>query len=83
MPGTDHDPYISGNGCTPAKAELVWQDAMNLVTDIKYNADSNGGNISFKVDRSSIRQGNAVIAIKDVSDAILWLVAYLGYRRRH
>ena len=66
------DPYISGNGCTPAKAELVWQDAMNLVTDIKYNADSNGGNISFKVDRSSIRQGNAVIAIKDVSDAILW-----------
>ena len=57
------DPYISGNGCTPAKAELVWHDAMNLVTDIKYNADSNGGNISFKVDRSSIRQGNAVIAI--------------------
>ncbi len=67
------DPYIANNnGCTPAKAELVWQDAMNLVTDIKYNADSNGGNISFKVDRSSIRQGNAVIAIKDVSDAILW-----------
>ena len=67
------DPYIANNnGCTPAKAELVWQDAMNLVTDIKYNADSNGGNISFKVDRSSIRQGNAVIAIKDASDAILW-----------
>ncbi|WOG11686.1 fimbrillin family protein [Bacteroides caccae] len=66
------DPYISGNGCTPAKAELVWQDAMNLVTDIKYNAGYNGGNISFKVDRSSIRQGNAVIAIKDASDAILW-----------
>ena len=66
------DPYISGNGCTPAKAELVWQDAMNLVTDIEYNAGSNGGNISFKVDRSSIRQGNAVIAIKDASDAILW-----------
>ena len=65
-------PYISGNGCTPAKAELVWQDAMNLVTDIKYNAGYNGGNISFKVDRSSIRQGNAVIAIKDASDAILW-----------
>ena len=66
------DPYISGNGCTPAKAELVWQDTMNLVTDIKYNAGYNGGNISFKVDRSSIRQGNAVIAIKDASDAILW-----------
>ena len=67
------DPYIANNnGCTPVKAELVWQDAMNLVTDIEYNAGSNGGNISFKVDRSSIRQGNAVIAIKDASDAILW-----------
>ena len=67
------NPYIANNnGCTPAKAELVWQDAMNLVTDIEYNAGSNGGNISFKVDRSSIRQGNAVIAIKDASDAILW-----------
>lgn len=66
------DPYIANNGCTPAKAELVWQDAASLVTDIKYNAGSNGGNISFKVDRSSIRQGNAVIAIKDASDAILW-----------
>ena len=67
------DPYIANNnGCTPTKAELVWQDAMNLVTDIEYNAGSNGGNISFKVDRSSIRQGNAVIAIKDASDAILW-----------
>lgn len=67
------DPYISRNAnCTPAKAELVWQDAASLVTDIKYNAGSNGGNISFKVERSSIRQGNAVIAIKDASDAILW-----------
>jgi len=67
------DPYIANNnGCTPAKAELVWQDVMDLVTDIKYNAGSNGGNISFKVDRFSIQQGNAVIAIKDASNNVLW-----------
>lgn len=65
-------PYISDNGCTPAKAILVWQDALNLVTDIKYNSGTNGGNISFKVDKENIRQGNAVIAIKDASNTVLW-----------
>lgn len=66
------DPYISNNAdCTPAKAELVWQDAPNLVTDIKYNNTGNG-NISFTVDKNTIRQGNAVIAIKDAGDNVLW-----------
>lgn len=67
------DPYISNNsGCTPSKAELVWQDAKNLVTDIKYNSGTNGGNISFYVDKSTICQGNAVIAVKDASGNVLW-----------
>ena len=66
------DPYICNNtNCTPVKAELVWQDAPNLVTDIKYNNTGNG-NISFKVDKNTIRQGNAVIAIKDADDNVLW-----------
>lgn len=29
------DPYLTNNGCVPTKAELVWQDAPALVTDIK------------------------------------------------
>lgn len=66
------DPYISKNAdCIPSKAELVWQDAPNFVTEIKYN-DTGYGNISFKVDKSFIRQGNAVIAVKDANDQILW-----------
>lgn len=66
------DPYISKNAdCTPAKAELVWQDAPSLVTDIKYNNTGNG-NISFSVKKNTIRQGNAVIAIKDAGDNVLW-----------
>lgn len=66
------DPYISKNAdCTPTKAELVWQDAPSLITDIKYNNTDNG-NISFSVKKNTIRQGNAVIAIKDAGDNILW-----------
>lgn len=69
------DPYIVKNsGCIPAKAELIWQDAPSLITDIKYNqgSDDKGGNISFKVDKNTIQQGNAVIAIKDAGNNVLW-----------
>lgn len=68
-------PYIANNaGCTPAKAELVWQDAPSLITNIRLNQRTNGKipTISFKVDRATIRQGNAVIAIKDASGTVLW-----------
>lgn len=67
------NPYISKNAnCVPAKAELLWQDAPALVTDIKYNNDANGGTISFKVNQESICQGNAVIVLKDDADQVLW-----------
>ncbi len=66
------DPYLTNNGCVPTKAELVWQDAPALVTDIKYNNGVNGGNISFKIDKNTIQQGNAVISIKDNHNIVLW-----------
>lgn len=65
-------PYISDNGLSPASAELLWQDALNLVSDVKYNAGADGGNISFKIDKDYIQQGNAVIAVKDTGGAVLW-----------
>ena len=64
-------PYIKNNNCQPSKAELVWQDAPGLVTDIKYE-DTGNGRIAFKVDKNTIRQGNAVIAIKDANGTVLW-----------
>ena len=66
------DPYIIFNHVIPDHAELLWEDALNLVTDIKYNPGDNGGNISFRVDKTTIRQGNAVICIKDEQDQTLW-----------
>ena len=65
------DPYIKNNtDCTPYEAELVWQDAENLVTEVGY--DSENEYISFRVDPATIRQGNAVIAIKDAEGSVLW-----------
>ncbi len=69
------DPYIENNeGCEPDHAELIWQDARSLLTDIQYTAGANKGEgtISFKVDKSSIQQGNALIAIKDQQGQVMW-----------
>lgn len=68
------DPYLVSNGCSPKTAELVWQDARHLVTDIQYNAAAYGnkGSISFYVDPHWVLPGNAVIAIKDAADNVLW-----------
>lgn len=68
------DPYLVNNGCSPKTAELVWQDARHLVTDIQYNAAAYGnkGSISFYVDPHWVLPGNAVIAIKDANGEVLW-----------
>ncbi len=67
-----YSPYIKRHAyCVPAKAELLWQDAPNLVTNIEYN-DTADGNISFTVNRDYICQGNAVIVIKAANNSILW-----------
>ena len=65
------DPYIYNDSSIQlADACLVWQDAPNLVSGIALAADKQS--IRFDVDRSTIRQGNAIIAVRDASGAIVW-----------
>lgn len=68
------DPYVMDNGIIPSSAELVWQDETNLVTNIQYNHAlyNNKGGITFEVTKASIKQGNAVIAVKDDEGVVLW-----------
>ena len=49
-------------------AVLVWQDAPDLVTDIKLDGDR----IVFRVNRETLTQGNAVIAVRNAEGVILW-----------
>ncbi|AVM57919.1 hypothetical protein C3V43_09250 [Bacteroides heparinolyticus] len=63
------NPYIGSNaGCTPANATLVWQDEQDLVTGVGLS----GGFLTFTVAQSTIKQGNAVVAVRDASNTILW-----------
>lgn len=64
-------PYIYDNpGCTPADACLVWQDAEGLIQNVSLTADKQ--NISFEVPKATIRQGNAIVAVRDASGVIMW-----------
>lgn len=51
-------------------ASLVWQDEPGLVADITYVPGGNGA-IQFTVG-DKIKEGNAVIALKDQAGAIIW-----------
>ncbi|MGN0091963.1 MAG: fimbrillin family protein [Alistipes sp.] len=65
------DPYIYNNlGCEAYSAKLLWQDAPNLINNV---ALADGGRIlTFDVPKESIAQGNAVIAVYDNDDRIMW-----------
>ena len=57
----------SGKKFVISKAELLWQDAQNLVTNVQYDANF----IYFQVPASNIKQGNAVVAAF-VGGVIAW-----------
>ena len=69
-------PYIyentdaNGNNLSAQNAELLWQDVNGLVTDVQL-ADG-GKALQFKVNKDVIEQGNAVVAIKDSEETIMW-----------
>ena len=69
-------PYIyentdaNGNNLSAQKAELLWQDVKDLVTDVQLT--DGGKALQFKVNKDVIEQGNAVIAIRDSEGTIMW-----------
>lgn len=65
------DPYIYNNAnCTPDNATLVWQDRPELVTNVALSSDKHS--LVFEVPKASIAQGNAVVAVRNASNQILW-----------
>ena len=64
-------PYIYNNdGCAPKDAVLVWQDEANLVSNVALGAD--GRTLTFDVPQATIKQGNAVVAVRDADGRIMW-----------
>ena len=65
------NPYIYNNAnCTPDDAVLVWQDEENLVTNVRLSLDKH--NLIFDVPQTTIKQGNAIVAVRDKDSRIMW-----------
>ncbi|MDE7471459.1 MAG: fimbrillin family protein [Paramuribaculum sp.] len=65
------DPYIYANtGCEAGDAVLVWEERLNTVTNVALSAD--GKNLTFDIPADYIRQGNAVVAVRDKNGEIMW-----------
>ena len=59
------DLYIDTSG---AKAQLIWEDSYGLITDLSISDNY----INFTVPQNSIVQGNAIIAIVNSDNKIMW-----------
>ncbi len=49
-------------------ATLCWQDSEDLVSDVRLEGDY----LVFTIDKKTISEGNAVVAIRDAQDKIMW-----------
>lgn len=73
-------PYILTQGASSvqrfnvSRATILWQDYPNLLTNVKYEPTLYGGvgGVTFDIAQENARQGNAVIALYDDLDRIVW-----------
>ena len=66
-------PYIENNaGCSASSAAIVWQDRAEVIKDVKIVSGSDVRYLQFTISQSDICQNNAIVAVKDGSDRIIW-----------
>lgn len=67
-------PYINvQNATNPAtQASIVWADESGLVTNLSLTGSGSDSYLQFEVPQAAIRQGNAVVAVKNASGTIMW-----------
>lgn len=72
--------FIENNSdCTAASAAIVWQDMATVIKGLSIVGSKAGtydtGNVrylQFTVDNTNVCQNNAIIAVRDASDNIMW-----------
>ena len=65
-----HEPITKPQIDGIANACLIWQDTQNLISNISF--DSSTQYVKFEVNKATIHNGNAIIAVRDNSNTILW-----------
>lgn len=72
------DAYLKNQGGTPTKAKVIWEDVDGLINGASSGNDweipsaINGDWLCFYIDKDHIKQGNAVIAVYDNAEVVMW-----------
>lgn len=53
-------------------ADVLWSDPQGAITDLKIVNLSHGDYLGFRVDPSRVASGNAVVAVKDANEKVVW-----------
>lgn len=65
------NPYLYNHvGVVPDNAVVLWQSSYELVSSLQLDAAKQ--NLKFELKRDRILQGNALVAVRDASNQILW-----------
>ena len=69
-----NSPYINvQNASDPAtQAGIVWTDQSGIITDLSMEGSGAGAFVHFRVPQDKIKNGNAVIAVKNASGTVMW-----------
>ena len=65
-----HDPWIKNSGGTPHDCALVWSDGFYMFKDVHLSDD--GDYLVFTLDKEYMQQANAILAVRDAQDNIMW-----------
>jgi hypothetical protein len=66
-----NSPYINQHA-VPADAIVVWMDSPGLVTNPRLVGNGIFQSLAFDVEKETVAQGNAVVAVRDAGGTILW-----------
>lgn len=64
-------PYVKNSSGTIGSAVLLWQDVNGLISSVSYDGSDNGY-IKFYIPSATLKEGNAVISIKNTSGVVMW-----------
>lgn len=66
-------PYLVDNtSVVPDNVSIVWQDAYHLIDMDSLKLSDDKKTISFSISKDNICQGNAIIAVRDSKNVIMW-----------
>ncbi len=64
------NPWIKNSGGTPHDCALVWSDGFYMFKDVHLSDD--GDYLVFTLDKEYMQQANAILAVRDAQDNIMW-----------